>query len=232
MDEWFREYREQQWRKRAKPKDMLVLLRELDQKPSERKLRLFAVACCRLTCNVAHMEREGRIAVRVAERFADRPGWSPVLARAYEVAKRQIWWLDVYWYDQRDLNNTDRFPRSKAEMAALYTAAATAQPDALTAAYGSSHHAQVEHGLQCDLLWCIFGPFLYRPVNFAAEWRTETTFALARKMYARRDFSSMPILADALQAAGCDDKELVDHCREPGPHVRGCWVVDLVLGKA
>jgi hypothetical protein len=50
-------------------------------------------------------------------------------------------------------------------------------------------------------------------------------------MYESRDFSAMPILADALQDAGCESTTILDHCREPGPHVRGCWVVDLVLRK-
>jgi hypothetical protein len=51
-------------------------------------------------------------------------------------------------------------------------------------------------------------------------------------MYDSREFGNMPILADALQDAGCELPEVLDHCRGPGPHVRGCWVVDLVLGKA
>jgi hypothetical protein len=63
------------------------------------------------------------------------------------------------------------------------------------------------------------------------DWRTETVNTLARTMYASRDFSAMPILADALQDAGCDDDDILDHCRAPGEHVRGCWVVDLVLSK-
>jgi hypothetical protein len=50
-------------------------------------------------------------------------------------------------------------------------------------------------------------------------------------MYDSRDFGAMPILADALQDAGCDNEDILDHCRGPGPHVCGCWVVDLVLGK-
>jgi hypothetical protein len=50
-------------------------------------------------------------------------------------------------------------------------------------------------------------------------------------MYESRDFSAMPILADALQDAGCEDESILAHCRGPGPHVRGCWVVDLVLGR-
>ena len=77
----------------------------------------------------------------------------------------------------------------------------------------------------------IFGnPF--RPVVFCLEWRTDTAVALARQMYESRDFGAMPILADALQDAGCDNDDILTHCRGEGPHVRGCWVVDLILGKS
>lgn len=68
-------------------------------------------------------------------------------------------------------------------------------------------------------------------VTFSREWRTSTTVALAQEMHDSRDFSAMPILADALQDASCDNENILNHCRGPGPHVRGCWVVDLVLGK-
>jgi hypothetical protein len=71
----------------------------------------------------------------------------------------------------------------------------------------------------------------FRPVTFDPAWRTDTALALARQMYESRDFSAMPILADALQDAGCDNTDVLNHCRGDGPHVRGCWVVDLVLGK-
>ncbi|WP_232069915.1 hypothetical protein [Gemmata massiliana] len=71
----------------------------------------------------------------------------------------------------------------------------------------------------------------FRPTVFSPEWHTDTVVALARQMYESRDFSAMPILADALQDAGCDNTDVLDHCRGPSPHVRGCWVVDLVLGK-
>ena len=72
----------------------------------------------------------------------------------------------------------------------------------------------------------------YRPVAFDPAWRTDTALSLARVMYETRDFTAMPILADALQDAGCEHADILDHCRDPnGVHVRGCWVVDLVLGK-
>jgi hypothetical protein len=71
----------------------------------------------------------------------------------------------------------------------------------------------------------------FRPVAFSPEWRTDTALSLVRQIYDSRDFGAMPILADALQDAGCDNGNILNHCRGPGPHVRGCWVLDLVLGK-
>lgn len=79
-------------------------------------------------------------------------------------------------------------------------------------------------------LRCIFGnPF--RPAEFSADWRTDTAVTLAEQMYAARDFGAAPILADALQDAGCSNDEMLRHCRHDGVHVRGCWVVDMILGK-
>ena len=86
-------------------------------------------------------------------------------------------------------------------------------------------------GQLAALLRDIFGnPF--RPVAFDPSWRTDTVVSLARQMYELREFSAMPILADALQDAGCDSADILDHCRDvTTAHVRGCWVVDLVLAK-
>ena len=81
-----------------------------------------------------------------------------------------------------------------------------------------------------DIMRDIIGnPF--RAVAFDPSWRTSTAVALAAGIYARRAFTRLPILGDALEDAGCDGELLLGHCRGPGPHVRGCWVVDLVLGK-
>jgi hypothetical protein len=64
-------------------------------------------------------------------------------------------------------------------------------------------------------------------------WRTSTAVALAKEMYDSRGFGAMPILADALQDAGCTSDDILGHCRDVhATHVRGCWVVDLVLGKS
>jgi hypothetical protein len=80
-------------------------------------------------------------------------------------------------------------------------------------------------------LRCVFGnPF--RPVAADPSWLTPTVVALAYAIYADRAFDRMPVLADALEEAGCDHHDVLAHCRGDGPHVRGCWVVDLVIGKS
>lgn len=69
------------------------------------------------------------------------------------------------------------------------------------------------------------------PVVFRPEWRTSTVVGLADQMYKSGEFSAIPILADALEDAGCDNDDILSHCRGDGSHVRGCWVVNLILGK-
>jgi hypothetical protein len=83
----------------------------------------------------------------------------------------------------------------------------------------------------CDLLRDILGnPF--RPViPFDKTWRSPTARRLAQAIYEGRAFDRLPVLADALEEAGCDDAEVLGHCRGGGEHVRGCWLVDLVLAK-
>jgi hypothetical protein len=73
-------------------------------------------------------------------------------------------------------------------------------------------------------------PNPFAPPRFDPAWRTSTVVALARGIYDERAFDRLPILADALQDAGCDNDDLLAHCRGPGPHVRGCWALDLCLG--
>ena len=82
-----------------------------------------------------------------------------------------------------------------------------------------------------DLLREIFGnPF--RPVAREPSWLTTDVLAIARGIYDERAFDRMPILADALQDAGCDNEDVLNHCRDAKQlHVRGCWVLDLVLGN-
>lgn len=87
-----------------------------------------------------------------------------------------------------------------------------------------------ELAAQSDLLRDIFGnPF--RRVAWQPEWVTETTESLALRMHETRDFAAMPVLADALEDAGCDNADILEHCRANTAHVRGCWVVALLLGR-
>jgi hypothetical protein len=87
---------------------------------------------------------------------------------------------------------------------------------------------QVTAGMARMLKDIVGNPF--RPVALHDRWRTSDVVGLARGIYDDRAFDRLPILADALIDAGCDETAILDHCREPGPHYRGCWVVDLVLG--
>jgi hypothetical protein len=81
-----------------------------------------------------------------------------------------------------------------------------------------------------ELLRDVYGnPF--RRAQFSPAWRTDTVVTFARQMYESREFSAMPIFADALEEAGCDDDDILNHCRSDKPHARGCWVLDLVLEK-
>jgi hypothetical protein len=88
-----------------------------------------------------------------------------------------------------------------------------------------------ESRVQAQILRDILGnPF--RPVVVEPEWLTDTVVSLARQMYVTQDFTAMPILADALQEAGCENADILGHCRdEKQQHVRGCWVLDLIIGN-
>jgi hypothetical protein len=92
--------------------------------------------------------------------------------------------------------------------------------------------AKAEEHAQCELLRDIVGP----PARAAVQraWLNSNggmVGTLAKAMYEERAFDSLPVLADALEEAGCSDRALLGHLREAGPHVRGCWAVDLILGK-
>lgn len=88
-----------------------------------------------------------------------------------------------------------------------------------------------ECALQTTLLRDIFGNPFRRVNTFELSWLTSTVLALTNGIYNDKAFNRMPILADALQDAGCDHEDILNHCRGPGPHVRGCWVIDLLTGR-
>jgi hypothetical protein len=202
---------------------------------SERKRRLFECACCRIVWQQLNDERT-RHAVEVAELYADglvddaereaasgfaRAAWDaeragvlpphddpyhlfiyrPYSAAAYNATLAMGWWGGAPAFDAPSKIIIEAAPDQVTMRAAVNSVFAE-----------------------------LFGdPF--DPVAFDRVWRTTTALSLASQMYESRDFSAMPILADALQDAGCEDEQILSHCRSNGQHVRGCWVVDLVLGK-
>lgn len=88
-----------------------------------------------------------------------------------------------------------------------------------------------EAGYQSACLRDIFGnPF--QPIALDPHWLTSNVVDLTRTIYEEKAFGRMPILADALMDAGCDNGEILDHCKGPEPHVKGCCLVDLILGKS
>lgn len=84
---------------------------------------------------------------------------------------------------------------------------------------------------QADLVRDMFGYLPFRSIDVDRRWLTSIVVDLALAMYQERSFDRMPILADALMDAGCDNVEMIAHCQSEGPHVRGCWVVDLLLAN-
>jgi hypothetical protein len=198
-------------------------------KVGRRKARLFACGCCRQMW--PHI-RDARLrrAVEVAERFADGDATATELERARKGADiiKGSRGFDVHDPNAR-LNTVVAMVVATAEKSPSAAACGMSLYPLRLAGYcGDREEADA---LICDILRDVFGnPF--RPVKFDKAWRTGTAVALARQMYELRDFGAMPILADALQDAGCEDATILHHCRDAKQqHVRGCWVVDLVLGK-
>lgn len=84
---------------------------------------------------------------------------------------------------------------------------------------------------QVHILHDLFGPLPFRSVTLDRSWRTPSVINLALAIYEHRAFDCLPLLAGALEEAGCRNAEILAHCRWSWPHVKGCWVVDLILGK-
>jgi hypothetical protein len=206
---------EQEWLDCTDPTPMLEFLRG---KMSDRKLRLFAVACCRRIWPLM-ADWRSRVAVETAEKYADGNATESELRESHIAAEAA---------------SDDALTGGNAEAADAATAAAELVADctscAIAAADADYSARYTEYFAQAGVLRDIIGnPF--HPVPFSPSWCTDTALSLARQMYESRDSGAMPILADALQDAGCEDADILNHCRSDGPHVRGCWVVDLLLGK-
>jgi len=178
-----------------------------------RRLRLFAVGCCRVLWK--HMPRVARQWVELGEEVAEKNLSEEAFLPQRRVAVRQA-------------------AKSKSRAARYLTLATeplAASP--LVAAQNTEYDLRDtdEAALLVPMLYEVFGnPF--RRVKLEAawlRWNEEIVPKLARGIYEDRAFERMPVLGDALEEAGCDNRAILDHCRGPGPHVRGCWVLDLIL---
>jgi hypothetical protein len=201
---------EAEWLESKDPEKMLDFVK----RKSKRKSRLFACACCRLIWDL--QPAIWREAIETSEKFADGQATEDDLEAAFDRAFHE-------WE-----------PSHHAHQAACWACCRPA--DTSHSASGAAYRINgLKAGIgerTASLVRDVFRPF--RPVSATEfSWRTSTVLALAQAIYTDRAFDRLPILADALEDAGCDNADILNHCRQPSPteHVRGCWVVDLILGK-
>jgi len=228
-----------------------VTPRPPERTASNRKLRLFACACCRRIWDY-FPKKCSQVAVETAERFADglanRDDLCAAQKEAWEVAES----VAINPTEWTKVLGTGGVPANKVRNWAARAAAAVALLDAQDAAEATARavertalEAAIEWreeklgamtagaAVRAGLLRDIFGnPF--RPFALAAScltWRDGLIPGMAATIYEERRYEDLPILADALEEAGCTDQAILRHCRSRRVHVRGCWVVDVLLGK-
>ena len=245
---------EAEWLACVDPEPMLELLRRT---ASERKVRLFAVACCRRVWSSLEHE-EFRDAVQKAESFADGLADRDEMLKAHEKGRAIFPKLhdgkdngpcaaltassfpappkalldriadvldDPWWEDEMDKGD----PLGPALVTARHAAWAAAHLEGQRNVFDAPATI-AERRAQTALVRCLFGNTCH-PRPECAAWLTREVRDLAVAIYAERAFDRMPHLADALEASGCTNAELIEHCRSGREHARGCWVVDLLLGK-
>lgn len=200
---------EREWLVCTEAYQPLIFAREV---ASVRKLRLVSAAYARWLQSVPGYE-DAKACADLIERMADQP-----IPR--RVLEQELYALPGNWLLSHSLGPGDQVGKALNKM--VWYA-----EDEFRQRQGDP---EVPHSHVRNLLHEIVGnPF--RPMSVDPAWKTSTVLTLARQMYESRDFSVMPILADALQDAGCDNDDVLDHCRDKAAtHVRGCWVVDFLLG--
>lgn len=226
---------EDEWVASADPTPMLE---SLTGALSLRKLRLFACGCCRRIWRLL-CDQRSHAAVEVAERHAD--GFADDKQLANASAKAEQAFHSIPW----EPNGGE----SAAKLAASAVWGATAmnleetvfggQPitgfanNTALQAGDAAEDQKAERAAQAELLRDVFGnPFRRATIDSAwLRWNDSTVVKLAQSVYEQRTFDLLPILADALENAGCDNTDILNHCRQPGEHVKGCWVIDSILGK-
>ena len=211
---------EAEWLACTEPQTMLEFLRG---KASDRKLRLFAVACCRRAWGSLKDER-CRAAVEVAESYADGLTTEAALGSARAAASGVAW--------GEEGRNAAVFAASED---ASVAAGVTLYYLACDAANKDSRHVTADAAraaarmLLAPLLRDIFNPF--PPAFVCPAWDGGLIQRFASALYDQRAFDQLPLLADMLEEAGTTDAQLLAHLRGLGPHARGCWALDLVLTR-
>jgi hypothetical protein len=221
------------------------MLEYVRDKVRDRKLRLFACACCRRMWHLL-THKNCRKAVEASELYADARIRQQSLAAACGAANKIA---DRFAF-HRDTSQQPPDAPSPAALEAILAAAGVARSALLkvrraeimahmasdsarraaTCARLSGSDEAEEWKHLVALVRHIFGnPF--RPKAVTPAWRTATVLGVAQALYDERRFDRMPVLADALEDAGCDEAEVLAHCRQPGEHMPGCWALDQVLGK-
>jgi hypothetical protein len=252
---------EEEWLTAASPYLMLQHLHQhhnVGRMPGgQRCLRLFRCACCRSAWELFEDER-CRSAVQVSERYADGAARRAELVAARDRAEEAQRAADQQWQEAARRHPSgsalwrEAFHYHSVAVAAHYAAvtqfhvrvghivtmsiqsARTAEVAEGPASPQAAAAQQEQERLQAGLVRDIFGnPF--RPCSpltpAVLDWNDRTVPRIAAGVYQERAFNRLPILADALLDAGCHEEQLLAHCRSAGPHVPGCWAVDLILGK-
>jgi hypothetical protein len=228
------------WFEATSPAPMLA---HLKAKATDRKLLLYAAACCRQAWHFVSDARLARLLATV-EKAADKPlaerSRAAAQERCFTVADSDLDDMQQclgyeLWHALKQPD--ERAVASIGEWAAAAYGYAARGPESNSAASrrGTDRKFQrgksAERARQVPLVRELFGdPFARAKMDPA--WRTDTALAVARRAYDSRDFAALPILADALQDAGCEHEPLLNHLRDTSaPHYRGCWALDWVLGK-
>ena len=198
---------------------------------SRRKQRLYAVACCRRIWHLLPDER-CRDAVVVAEQFADGLTTTKAIQQARSLAQRTATSVteqvakDAAWAVVWATSPASRmrYLAQTAGEAAARAAAGVAEKRARATAL------ETERDRQQLLLHDLRPPDAF---TFDGSWRTPAIVGLVEAIYDDRAFHPLPMVADALEEAGCPDANILGHCRQEGAvHVRGCWVIDLLTGRS
>ena len=218
-------------------RDPWLMLEFLKSRASRRKFLLVGVACCRRARCLSDDRRLHRV-IEVAEQCA--VGWSegsdleaamePVSSMWGELPSR----LDGPWSPSTFMTAAVRHVSGNgAGYAASFAARGLATLVDVEGSDRWSVAVSQEQAVQCELIRDVFGD-PSRPFGFDPEWlRTDGVAAasLARRIDEIGCFEELPALVRCLEQAGCRDRSVIEHCLGPGPHVRGCWVIDALLGR-